>query len=266
MKSFYSIKDLKFDYSKSDFNFTINNAKINSGELTCILGPNGSGKSTFLKMCGGIENGFKGEIEIHNRNIKDYKRKDFAKLVSFLPQEVTSYNDYIVEDVVMMGRYPHMEHRFIPSLKDKEIAASCLKVSGVKKFLKRAFSSLSGGEKKKVLIASILAQESEFLILDEPTSSLDITSGVEIFSILKKIKNNNKGVITSTHNINLALVFADKIILLSKGKVLMEGSPKEVIKHNILSKAYGNNIEIIDHPNIEGRKIVLPKIDGGMQI
>lgn len=260
MNNQFKIKDLDFFYKESKFNLQIDDLCLKKGELTCILGANGCGKSTFLKLCSGGFKSFKGEISLNCRSINDFSALELARNLSFLPQDYNDGSSYRCEDIVMMGRYPHQSRGFFPSSKDKLVVETALKKAGVDKFKKRLFSTLSGGEKKRVLIASVLSQESNFLLLDEPTSSLDIKGQWEIFSILNTIKKENKGIIVSTHNINLASIYADKIILFSNGKIIAKGCPDKVLNMDNLNRIYGDKIEIINHPDDPKRKIVLPLI------
>lgn len=262
MNNQFKIKDLDFFYKDSKFNLKIDELCLEKGELTCIIGANGCGKSTFLRLCSGGVKDFNGEVLLNCRSINDFSSIDLARNVSFLPQDYNDGSGYRCEDIVMMGRYPHQSRGFFPSSKDKLVVEAALKKAGADKFKKRLFSTLSGGEKKRVLIASVLSQESDFLLLDEPTSSLDIKGQWEIFSILKTIKKENKGIIVSTHNINLASIYADKIVLFLNGRILAKGKPEQVLNMDNLNGIYGDNIEIINHPDDAKRKIVLPLISG----
>ena len=262
MSSNYKIENLLFKYLGYGFDFKIDQLNLDQGNLICIIGPNGSGKSTFLNLCSGGEKNYSGKIILSGKDIRDFKNQELALKVSFLPQYFEKGEGYTSEDVVMMGRYPHQKRSFFPSLKDRDAVFAAFEKAGAEDFMKRDFSSLSGGEKKRVLIASVLAQETDFLLLDEPTSSLDIKGQWEIFSILKEIRKENKGIIVATHNINLASIYGDEIILFSKGRILEKGKPDHVITKENLEKAYGSHIEIIEHPLNKKRRIVLPGIKG----
>ncbi|MDY0132446.1 MAG: ABC transporter ATP-binding protein [Desulforegulaceae bacterium] len=262
MNNGFYIKNLEFFYKGHNFFFNAEEIIIEKNKFVSIIGPNGSGKSTFLKLLSGHEKNFKGEISLYKKNIKNIKRLDFAKFCALLPQECDRGENYKVFDIVMMGRYPHQNKKDYSFKKEKEIVLLSLKEAGALEFKNRYFSSLSGGEKKRVLIASVIAQETDFLLLDEPSSSLDISGQAEIFSLLKNLKNQGRGVVVATHNINLASFFSDHIILFEKGKILKKGTPAQVIKEKYLKKAYGENISIIDNPQINNMKIVLPKTKG----
>jgi iron complex transport system ATP-binding protein len=262
MNKGFLIKNLEFDYKNHDFFFMAKEILIEKNMFVSIIGPNGSGKSTFLKLLSCHEKKYSGEISLYGKNIKKINSKDFAKFCALLPQECDKGENYKVFDIVMMGRYPHQNRNNYNFKNEKEIVINSLKQAKALDFLNRYFSSLSGGEKKRVLIASVIAQDTDFLLLDEPSSSLDISGQAEIFSLLKKIKNQGKGVVVATHNINLASFFSDYIILFEKGKILKQGTPFEVINEKYLKKAYGENISIIKNPEFENMKIVLPRING----
>ncbi len=261
MNKGFEIKNLNFSYRKHKFSFEVENLFIEKGKLTCVIGPNGSGKSTFLKICSGLIDNYKGFVSLYNKKLNEYNKKNLAKLIGFLPQEIDRGKNYKVEDIVMMGRYPHQGRSLFYGERDYKAVRDCLEQTGALKFLKREFSNLSGGEKKRVLIASVLSQESEFLIFDEPGASLDISGEAEIFSLLWTISQKGKGVIIATHNINLASIFADSIILFKDGKLLKKGGYADVITKEFIEYAYGKNIELIDHPVIRGRKFIIPKAE-----
>lgn len=260
----FFIKNLEFNYKGHEFLFRADDIFIGKNMLVSVIGPNGSGKSTFLKLISRHETEYNGEISLYKKNIKKINSLDFAKLCALLPQECGRGENYKVFDVAMMGRYPHRNSKNYNFKNEKEIVLDSLKQAGALEFMNRNFSSLSGGEKKRVLIASVIAQDSDFLVLDEPSSSLDISGQGQIFSLLKKIKNKGKGVVVATHNINLASFFSDYIILFEKGKILKQGTPLEVINEKYLKQAYGQNISIIDNPGLENMKIVLPETRGGI--
>jgi iron complex transport system ATP-binding protein len=262
----YQISNLKFKYSKYDFEFEIEELSLHMNMLTCIIGPNGSGKSTFLKLCAGKESQYSGRIMLKNKNLNDYKPAELAKTTSYLPQEYDTGQGYLVEDIVMMGRYPYQGRSFFSSREDKAKVFDALKKTGGYKLLNRDFFRLSGGERKRVLIASVLAQESDFILLDEPSASLDITGQADIFSILTKIKDTNKGIVAATHNINLASVYSDYIIVFKNGSILKSGRPEDVITKEILSEAYNTEIEVTDHPFLKNRKFVFTGKEKGLNI
>jgi iron complex transport system ATP-binding protein len=258
MNNGFFVKNLEFNYKGHDFIFNAEELFLKKNSFISVIGPNGSGKSTFLKLLSRHEKNYKGEIFLYKKNIKKINSIEFARLCALLPQECERGENYKVFDIVMMGRYPYENTSGYNFNKEKEIVHSAIKQAGALEFTNRYFSSLSGGEKKRVLIASVIAQDSDFLLLDEPSSSLDISGQAEIFTLLKKIKKLGKGVIAATHNINLASSFSDYIILFEKGKILAKGSPQEVINEKNLKKAYGENIRLIDDPKSLNIKIVLP--------
>ncbi|MCB9481030.1 MAG: ABC transporter ATP-binding protein [Desulfobacteraceae bacterium] len=264
MNKGFFIKNLEFDYKDHDFFLEVKELLLEKNKFVSVIGPNGSGKSTFLKLLSCHEKNFSGDISIYGKNVKKISSRDFARLCALLPQECDKGENYRVFDIVMMGRYPHLDGKNYNFKNEKNIVFNAMKEAGAQSFQSRYFSSLSGGEKKRVLIASVIAQDTDFLLLDEPSSSLDISGQAEIFSLLRDIKNNGKGVVVATHNINLASFFSDYIVLFKKGKILKQGTPFEVINEKYLKKAYGENISIIKNPELENMKIVLPGIRGGI--
>ncbi len=229
--------------------------KLKKG-LGCLLGPNGAGKSTFLKIIVGILKPQSGRIFLNGKDITNLKLKDRAKLISYSPQEFSINFPYTVFEVVLMGRNPYINFLEGPNRKDEIIALKALKVLGIEDLANKEFTSLSGGQKRMVLIARSLAHDGNLMIFDEPTAFLDFKNQLLVLSAIKKIaKNLNKIVLLSLHDPNMAFFFCDEVFLMKDGKIIANGSPKETITEENLVKLYGIKAKLID---VCGKRIALP--------
>jgi len=218
---------------------------IDDGEFISILGPNGAGKTTLIKVLLGLYRGDDGDVYIFGKRLKSYRKKDLAKIVSFLPQSPSMDIPFQVRDIVMMGRAPYIKRFEFESRRDREAAEYAMELLNISHLASRHLVELSGGEVKRVFIAQALAQESRILFLDEPTANLDIKYQVEIFNILKNFNEKlKKTVVLITHDINHAARFAREIMLMKDGKILKRGSPSSVINENIIKETFGIDVEV----------------------
>ncbi len=226
---------------------------LKKGELVALLGPNGSGKSTLLKTIFGILKPHHGVVYIDRKTINDFERRDIAKLLGYLSQEITSANLKVL-DIVLLGRVPHAG--VMPTKRDVEVSLKALKLVGMDGYEERLFSELSGGEKQKVMLARIFSQEVEFLLLDEPTSHLDIKSQIDIMRLVKMLVMNGKGALVALHDINLAAMFADRILMIKNGRIRYSGRAEVLTPENI-KDIYGIDADVIKY---NGNILVIPKI------
>lgn len=218
---------------------------IKAGEFIAVIGPNGSGKSTLLKLLGGILEPEKQCIRLDNSDILDFKKKALATMISWIPQETHLAFPFKVQDVVMMGRHPYLSPLTFESDNDYQIVARAMQLTQVEQFAERNFNEISGGEKQRVLLASAIAQDPRVMLLDEPTSALDIKYQVEILNILKQL-NKNKGttLVLAMHDLHLASKFCHRLALLKQGKLVCEGTPREVLQKDILESVYEIKVKL----------------------
>jgi iron complex transport system ATP-binding protein len=213
------VHGLEFQYKDTDILKNIE-IEINRGEILSILGPNGTGKTTLLKCIVGIIKPQKGNFFIGNKNMLHIKRNELAKRISYVPQSSPSKFPITVFEAVLMGRSPYIMWR--PSDKDLKIAANVLKFLKLEEFALKNFDELSGGEKQKVLIARAVAQDTEYLLMDEPTSSLDLKHQMEIMEVISNmVKTKNVGAAFAMHDLNLASRFSDRIVMLSNTNLII---------------------------------------------
>lgn len=234
--------------------------EIPHGQFVAILGPNGSGKSTLLRLMARVLGPHGGGIWIGPRPLQSLRRKELARIVSLLPQEVASGFAYQAEDVVMMGRTPHLRLLQREAPTDYEVVRQAMVATDTWQFRESALDELSGGERQRVMIARALAQEPSVLLLDEPTAHLDIHHQVEIFDLLAELRQSRSmTVIAALHDINIAAQYCDSLIFLNQGRIGAAGAPADVVTHEVLHRIYGEglSVDVVSHPTT-GRPMVLP--------
>jgi iron complex transport system ATP-binding protein len=222
---------------------------IRDGEFFIIIGPNGSGKTTLLKILCGIEKLQKGKIDIFGQSIRRYTRTELAKALSFVPQTVPENFPFTVLQTVLMGRYPHLGALGIETRQDIDIARRAIDFCGIASLSGRKMNELSGGERQRVFIARALCQDPKLLILDEPTASLDLSHQVRIMDLMEQLKEE-KGltVVMVSHDVNLAAMYADRLLLMESGRVAGIGAPREVLTFEILEKVYQCKVLVDESP------------------
>ena len=212
--------------------------EVGLGEVLSIVGPNGSGKSTLLKCINRILKTKQNTVLIDGRDVGKIGLRDLAKMMGYIPQNSLSSFPFTVFDVVLMGRRPYIQWSL--GERDKEIVAKILEFLGIDNLAMRYFNELSGGEQQKVIIARALAQQPQILLLDEPTSSLDIRHQLEIICILRSLtQGKNRSVIVAMHDLNLASRFSDRMLMLKQGCIFAFGDPVSVLTEENIEAVYG---------------------------
>ena len=238
------INNLKFSIDNEeilkDISFDIKN-----GAFVGIIGPNGSGKSTLLKNIYRVYKPSSGKIILDERVLSKLKEKECAQKIAVLAQESNTYFDFTVEQIVKMGRYPYKSIFEDYSKEDLQIVRQTLQKVGLENDMNRTFSKLSGGEKQRALIARALVQNADFLILDEPTNHLDIGYQIQLMDLVKNLKMTT---LAAIHDINLAAMYCDYLIVIHKGKIIKVGSPEEVITVALLKEIFGVNAYVGINP------------------
>ena len=258
MKKDISIENVSFSYGLSEENLLNEiNLNIEKGKFIGILGPNGCGKSTLLKVILKYLHPRQGIIKIDNRELKEYSQPELAEILSFVPQKSSLTMPLTVEDVVYMGRVPYIKNKWIGfDREDREKVEKIMQMLKIDQFKNRVIFSLSGGEFQRVLLARALVQNTNIMLLDEPTSALDMNYALEIMKLTSYfVKNENLTAVMVLHDLNLASMYCDSIILLKEGKIAYEGTPKELFRPEILEEIYGFNCEVIEN---NGFSYVIP--------
>ena len=227
-------------------------AEVKCGEVLAVLGPNGAGKSTLRKILCGDLIPSQGEVFMDGKNLKNWSLPQRAKVRAVLPQDSNLDFPFSVLEVVLMGRAPHIKSA--ESARDYEIARSALKIVDEENLEDRIYTTLSGGERQRVQLARVLAQVWEqteaarYLILDEPTSNLDLTHQHQTLKLARKFSRQNVGVLVILHDLNLAAQYADKILILKDGKNVRTGIPNEVLSETLIQEVFGVKVSVIKHP------------------
>lgn len=212
--------------------------EVELGEVLSIIGPNGSGKSTLLKCINRILKTQQNTVLIDGKDASKINIRELSKIMGYVPQSSTSTFPFTVFDVVLMGRRPYIGWNL--SDRDTEIVAEMLDFLGIGELAMRHYYELSGGEQQKVIIARALAQQPQILLLDEPTSSLDIKHQLEILCMLKSLaQSKERCVIVSMHDLNMASRFSDRMLMLKKGCIFAAGTPESVLTEANIEAAYG---------------------------
>ena len=217
------------------------------GRFIGILGPNGSGKTSFARQVLHLMKSDDGRISYDNTNVAKLSRKQIAKSIAFLPQNTQVDTEFTVYDIVAMGRTPH-KSKFEPlSDKDKQRIEEAMEYANCKHLRERIITSLSGGERQRVLIARTIAQETDFILLDEPISSLDIKHQVELMNTFSKLQTERGvTVIAILHDLNMAASYCTDIILMRQGEIYKQGKKEEVLQPDILQAVYGISFELVE--------------------
>ncbi len=214
-------------------------------ELVCLVGPNGSGKSTLLKCLLKIFKPKEGKIVLEGVNLEQITISELAKRVGYVPQSMQYIFPVTVFEAILTGRIPHLG--WAPKDSDLKKVEETMELFGVQAWAWRYLSALSGGERQKVLIAMTLAKEPQILLLDEPTSNLDLKHQFEVMEILKRlVKEQKLTVVIAIHDLNLALQYADRVVMMKKGKVVAEGTPLNVFTYENILDVFGVEVEIVD--------------------
>lgn len=250
------LNKLSFGYSGLNV-LTDVELEVELGEMLSIVGPNGSGKSTLLKCINRILKTKQNTVFVDGKDTTKLNLKELSRLIGYVPQNSTSAFPFTVFDIVLMGRKPFIEWSI--SQQDNDIVAETLAFLGISHLAMRHFDELSGGEQQKVVIARALVQQPELLLLDEPTSSLDIKHQLEILCTLKSLTlSSEHAVIASMHDLNLASRFSDRMVLLKQGRIYAVGTPEDVLTEKNIEIVYGIKAKV--STSIIGKPQVTPLI------
>ena len=257
MSEIVHVENLNFSWGQNhvlkDASFSIEN-----NELVAILGINGAGKSTLLKCVNKILNPSSGIIRISGGDIEQYDLTQLAKKISYVPQSVFTSFSMDVFDVVLLGRRPHLSWRISESDRDK--VSETLRYFGLEDFAFRRFDQLSGGERQRVIIAKAVAQDPCLLLMDEPTSDLDLKNQIEVMKRMREFvsdPNQSKSALIAIHDINIAARFADRILLLHHGKIIAEGTPDDVLTVENIAEVFGVTSEIVGKNGYKPLRVII---------
>ncbi|TLU98310.1 heme ABC transporter ATP-binding protein [Dyadobacter luticola] len=222
---------------------------VQPGEFWAIVGANGAGKSTLIKMLSAENAPSSGSIAFFDQDLKKYRLKDLARKRAVLAQQNVISLSFTVQEIVLMGRYPFYESE--PAHRDLAIVDICLKKVGIADLKNRMYPTLSGGEQQRVQVARALAQiwevENGLLLLDEPTTGMDLLHQFQTFQLARELTTRGFSVVAVVHDLNQALQYADKVLMLKDGQCYAIGSPEEVLTERFIKAAFGLSVQIIRH-------------------
>lgn len=255
MRSLLHIDNIKFSYDEKEIlkGITLN---FNKGKFYSIIGPNGCGKTTLIKNISSLLSPNKSTVFIDDKDLTSMNSKEVAKILASVPQNIHINYEFKVYDVVMMGRVPHKGRFEGYNNDDRDIVKKAMDKADIWKFKDKLVTELSGGELQRVIAARALAQDTDIILLDEPTSHLDLQYQIEFLKIFKNICND-KVIIAVLHDLNLVSLFSDEIIMLKDGEVIDIGEADKVMTRENIKKVYNIDVEIYNDNN---RRYILPII------
>ena len=223
--------------------------EVSTGEFFVIIGPNGAGKTSLLKIISGLQKAQQGSVHIKGKNISGYTRRNLSKILAIVPQHVEMGFPFTVADTVIMGRTPHLGILGMEGEKDFLIAEEAMEFTEVSHLADRKLFQLSGGELQRVIIARAICQQPEIILLDEPTTALDPAHQLKIMDLMEKFRRQyNTTIIMVSHDLNLASMYGDRLLLLKEGKVIKTGDPKTVLNKSLLEESYGCQMMVDENP------------------
>lgn len=237
------------------------NIEAHRGELVAVLGPNGAGKSTVIGLLAGDLRPTHGSVHYSDADVARLSVGERALHRGVFSQRSPFDVPLTALNVVALGRYPHRHDASITPEQDAAFIGAAMEATDTAHLAHRSYSSLSGGERTRVAIARVLAQDTPIALLDEPTTALDVYHEVQILRILRDAADAGKAIIAVHHDLNSAMTYADRVVVMASGKVVADGIPEEVLTADLLASVYGVPMAVLDHPLTEG-KIVLVSREG----
>lgn len=227
-------------------NFT---CEIGENEFLVVIGPNGAGKTTLLRAISGLSKVQSGKIVLYGKSLKKYSRRQLAATMALVPQNMNMEFAFSVEETVLMGRYPYLGMLEQEKKEDLAIARQAMRFTQVDHLATRRLDQLSGGERQRVIIARSICQQPRIMLLDEPTATLDPSHQLRIMKLMQRFrKEKNTTVVMVSHDLNLAALFASRILLVKEGRVVTSGSPAEILVPENLQEVYGCPMHVDSHP------------------
>jgi cobalamin transport system ATP-binding protein len=231
---------------------------VETGTITGILGPNGSGKTTLVRLASAALRPASGRIALFGSDVASLKARERARRVAVVPQETHPVFEFTVEEIVRMGRAPHLGLLGLEGPRDRRVAREAMERCEVSRLAARSFRALSGGERQRVMLARALAQEARLLLLDEPTAFLDLKHRLTVYALLARLhRTDGLTVVVVSHDINLAARYCDRLVLLRSGAIAFDGTPAEVLRPDPIRSVYEVEVEVRTDPS-SGRPFVIP--------
>jgi iron complex transport system ATP-binding protein len=248
-------RDLSYGYPARTIGRDVT-IELNAGEALALLGPNGGGKTTLLKTMLGLLSPQAGSVLLDQRPLASISLAERARLIAYVPQSHAGTFAFTAFEIVLMGRTAHMGLFGAPSVKDRAVAQTMLERLGIAHLAAQPYTMISGGERQLVLVARALAQEPRFIILDEPTASLDFGNQGKVMQQIKRLTSEGLGVLFTSHDPNQVLRYADRVALLGEGRILSAGLTQDILTQSALATLYNAGVEVLTTP--DGRTVFLP--------
>ncbi len=248
MSALVEARDLAFSYAESEV-FTDVSLALKPGEFVALAGPNGAGKTTLLKVLSGVLAPRAGYVTLEGRPLAELGPRDIARCAAFVGQELAAEFSFTVEELVLMGRAPHLGRLALETERDFEIAREAMKSTGVYEFADRAIDEVSGGERQRAFLAMALAQEPKLLLLDEPASHLDLAHQTDFFDLLAELVGQ-RGIaaLVAGHDLNVAADYASRLLVLAGGKLVADDEPGKVLTAELIRQHWGAEVMITASP------------------
>ncbi|MDE2747021.1 MAG: ABC transporter ATP-binding protein [Chloroflexota bacterium] len=218
------------------------------GQFVGLIGPNGAGKSTLLRAVSNVLSCQEGSVSLHGADLKSLPTRDVAELLALVPQIAPYTQGFTAFELVLMGRYPHLGRFQVEGSADDRIARQAMRLTETDQFETRTIETLSGGERQRVFLARAVAQQPQILLLDEPTSNLDILHQLKILTLVRQLVDDGLTAIAAIHDLNLAARFCDRLVLLAEGRVMADGLPEDVLTPEMIELAFGVESAIYREP------------------
>ena len=220
----------------------------NRGQLVGLIGPNGAGKSTLLRAMSGILSCRDGAVRLEGADLQALSSRDVAATLALVPQIAPYTHGFTAIELVLMGRYPHLGRFQIEGSEDDRIARESMRLTVTEQFAGRTLDTLSGGERQRVFVSRALTQQPRVLLLDEPTSNLDVFHQLKVFDLVRRLVDDGLTAIAAIHDLNMAARYCDRLVLLSGGRVLADGTPEEVLTPETIARAFGVRAAVYPDP------------------
>ncbi|NQZ49918.1 MAG: Fe(3+) dicitrate ABC transporter ATP-binding protein FecE [Moritella sp.] len=233
------------------------NITIAKGKITALIGPNGCGKSTLLKTIAGSLKPAKGKVSLAGQDLSKLSHKSRAKLLSILPQSPITPEGISVRQLVSCGRNPYLSHWGGLSQQDRDAVQAALVDTGLCELAERAVDSLSGGQRQRVWIAMVLAQDTDYILLDEPTTYLDLTYQIELMEMMQKMNRQGKTLVVVLHDLNQACRYCDHLVVMKKGEIIAQDEPHKIFNSKLLKEVFALDATIITDP-IANKPMCIP--------
>ncbi|APE35516.1 ABC transporter [Nocardia mangyaensis] len=231
---------------------------ITTGVVTTVIGPNGCGKSTLLKALGRLLRPHAGQVVLDGKAISSMKTKDVARVIGMLPQTPVAPEGLTVADLVARGRHPHQTWLRQWSADDETEVAAALTQTGIAELADRTLDQLSGGQRQRAWISMALAQGTDILLLDEPTTYLDLAHSLEVLDLVDRLHADyGRTVVMVLHDLNLAIRYSDELIVMSEGRIIARGRPAQVVTADLLREVFGLDATVLTDP-VSGRPMIVP--------